>query len=111
MTFVMDRAGGRFGLGSRRPASRAGLFDFRFHDLRHTAASHLVMRGRPLNEIQEILDQLHRWNPPDVLLMPEGIDAETLNERAAWISEICKREGFRFCPRLHVQLYGNKRGT
>jgi hypothetical protein len=31
------------------------LADFRFHDLRHTAASHLAMRGRPLKEIQEIL--------------------------------------------------------
>jgi integrase len=34
---------------------RAGLPDFRFHDLRHTAASHLAMRGRPLKEIQEVL--------------------------------------------------------
>lgn len=34
---------------------RAGLSDFRFHDPRHTAASHLAMRGRPLKEIQEVL--------------------------------------------------------
>lgn len=33
----------------------AGLPDFRFHDLRHTAASHMVMRGRPLKEVQEVL--------------------------------------------------------
>lgn len=33
----------------------AGLADFRFHDLRHTAASHMVMRGRPLKEVQEVL--------------------------------------------------------
>src|SRR5262249_32305291 len=32
---------------------RADLPDFRFHDLRHTCASHLAMRGRPLKEIQE----------------------------------------------------------
>jgi 7-carboxy-7-deazaguanine synthase len=62
-------------------------------------------------EIKQILSQLHHWQPADVLLMPEGVDAETLNDRARWVSEICKREGFRFCPRLHVQLYGNKRGT
>ncbi|HEV2174800.1 MAG TPA: tyrosine-type recombinase/integrase, partial [Nitrospira sp.] len=36
---------------------RAGLLDFRFHDLRHTAASQLAMRGRPLKEIQEVLGQ------------------------------------------------------
>ncbi len=34
---------------------RAGLPDFRFHDLRHTCASHMAMRGRPLKEIQEVL--------------------------------------------------------
>ena len=38
-----------------KAVERAGLPDFRFHDLRHTAASHLAMRGRPLKEIQEVL--------------------------------------------------------
>lgn len=38
-----------------KAVERAGLSDFRFHDLRHTAASHLAMRGRPLREIQEVL--------------------------------------------------------
>jgi len=43
--------------------------------------------------------------------MPEGIDPETLRQRGVWLAEICKREGFRFSPRLHVDLYGNTRGT
>lgn len=46
-----------------------------------------------------------------VILMPEGISAETLDQRGAWIAEICKQQGFRFSPRLHVHLYGNRRGV
>lgn len=46
-----------------------------------------------------------------VLLMPEGIDAETLFERGRWLAEICKERGYRFSPRLHVMLWGNRRGV
>jgi 7-carboxy-7-deazaguanine synthase len=46
-----------------------------------------------------------------VILMPEGVTAEALHERSLWIAEACKEEGFRFSPRLHVDLYGNRRGV
>ena len=46
-----------------------------------------------------------------VLLMPEGTDWAVLAERGRWLVEICKREGFRFSPRLHVELWGNRRGV
>ena len=46
-----------------------------------------------------------------VMLMPEGTDRDRLLERAVWLAEICKQEGFRFSPRLHVDLYGNRRGV
>ncbi len=46
-----------------------------------------------------------------VILMPEGIDSAILADRARWLAEICKREGYRFSPRLHIDLWGNRRGT
>ncbi len=46
-----------------------------------------------------------------VMLMPEGVDAAVLAERGRWLAEVAKREGFRFTPRLHVDLWGNRRGV
>ena len=46
-----------------------------------------------------------------IILMPEGTDPERLRERARWLAELCKEEGFRFGPRLHVDLWGNRRGV
>jgi integrase len=34
---------------------KAGIADFRFHDLRHTYASHLAMRGVHIRALQELL--------------------------------------------------------
>jgi integrase len=48
---AIDRVDGAF----RGALTRAGIQDFRFHVLRHTAASHLVMRGVSLKDVQEIL--------------------------------------------------------
>lgn len=41
--------------GFKAAVRRAGVVDFRFHDLRHTFASHFVMRGGDLKALQEIL--------------------------------------------------------
>jgi 7-carboxy-7-deazaguanine synthase len=46
-----------------------------------------------------------------VLLMPEGIDSAILADRSRWLVEICKREGYRFSPRLQIDLWGNRRGV
>ena len=64
-----------------------------------------------LAEIKELLSRLPPVPLHQILLMPEGIDVKTLATRSPWLVEICKREGFRFCPRLQIELFGHTRGT
>ena len=64
-----------------------------------------------LAEIKDLLSRLPPVPLHQILLMPEGIDVKTLATRSPWLIEICKREGFRFCPRLHIELFGHTRGT
>jgi len=70
----------------------------------------VVMSPDDLPEIRALV-RMAGAQPDRVLLMPEGVDAATLRERAVWLTEICKEEGFRYCPRLHIELYGNRRGV
>ena len=64
-----------------------------------------------LAEIKHLLSLLPPVPLHQILLMPEGIDIKTLATRSPWLVDICKREGFRFCPRLHIELFGHTRGT
>lgn len=65
-----------------------------------------------LQEVETLLAAIDRPIPRHkVLLMPEATSLERLRERAAWLSDICKAHGYRYAHRLHIELYGNRRGT
>ena len=65
-----------------------------------------------IEEVQQLLCELNSTIPPTkILLMPEGISSETIRARSGTLIEMCKRFGYRYCNRLHVQLFGNQRGT
>ncbi len=69
----------------------------------------VIARGTDVDEIRGLAEELGA--PPDkICLMPEGVSAGVLNKRGVWVAEICKQYGYRFSPRLHVYLYGNRRG-
>ncbi len=72
----------------------------------------VVAQPSDIDEIETMLASLHREIPRSrVLLMPEGTTVEKIRSRAAWLSELCKARGYRYAHRLHLELYGNKRGT
>ena len=67
-----------------------------------------------LPEIEELLNEVGvvpGFTRDRVLLMPEGTNAEDLREKAPVIAELCIEHGFRYAPRLQIDLFGNTRGT
>jgi 7-carboxy-7-deazaguanine synthase len=70
----------------------------------------VVSSPEDMQEIKTILAETNA-DRSRVVLMAEGTSVEAIYERAAWIVEICKRERFRYSPRLHIDLWGDKRGV
>jgi 7-carboxy-7-deazaguanine synthase len=62
-------------------------------------------------EVEALLEKLPPVRPESILLMPEGRDSETLHRRARLLAPICMERGWRLGPRLHIDLYGDRRGT
>jgi 7-carboxy-7-deazaguanine synthase len=70
----------------------------------------VVENPADLQEIRALMEMLAAPRER-VILMPEGTEPARLAERGLWLAEICKEEGFRFSPRLHIDLWGSRRGV
>jgi 7-carboxy-7-deazaguanine synthase len=70
----------------------------------------VIARPDDLDEVRSLVESLDAERER-VILMAEGTEVEQLRERGLWLAEICKQEGFRFSPRLHVDLWGARRGV
>lgn len=70
----------------------------------------VVQNPEDIEEVLCLVRQLNA-NPEKVLLMPEGVDRESVLARSKWIVEECKKYGFRYGPRLHIEIFGNQPGT
>jgi 7-carboxy-7-deazaguanine synthase len=76
----------------------------------HKQLKFVVQSEADIAEIDHLLSQLSNWSRGDVLLMPEGVTSPA-RETRAWVAEVCMRRGWRYCARLHIEIFGNKRGT
>jgi 7-carboxy-7-deazaguanine synthase len=70
----------------------------------------VVTSPQDMPEIAKMLEEAGA-DRSRVVLMAEGTTSDVIRERATWLAEICKREGFRYSPRLHIDLWGNRRGV
>lgn len=46
-----------------------------------------------------------------VILMPEGRTRDELEARSPWVAEACTARGWRFSSRLHILIWGDRRGV
>ena len=67
----------------RKALARAGIEDFRWHDLRHTWASWHIQSGTPLHVLQE----LGGWNSTTMVMRYAHLAPEHLADHAARIEE------------------------
>lgn len=61
-------------------------------------------------EIVEI-QRRHQIASERILVMPEGRNALALDRHAPAVAAACLAHGWRFCDRLHIRLWGEKRGV
>ena len=102
---------GRFGERHRRlradldPVRRL-IARFEEHQLKFVVEDADDMPG-----VLAMLEALGSPDPSRVLLMAQGRSAEEVAERAALVAALCLEHGFRYTPRLHLDLFGGGRGV
>ena len=62
-------------------------------------------------EVEHYLTEFPHLTPDRVLLMPQGVEVEALRERLGWIETEANQRGWGVSPRLHIEWFGNTRGT
>jgi 7-carboxy-7-deazaguanine synthase len=72
----------------------------------------VIARESDMDEIrQDFLEHLSFVDPGDVILMPVGGNPEMLRESMDMTARLAIQYGFRYTPRLQIDLFGDTAGT
>lgn len=64
-------------------------------------------------DVEEVLDLAGRYTIPRerIYLMAEGTEPSVLAGRERWLAQLCLDHNLTLSKRLHIELYGDTRGT
>lgn len=71
----------------------------------------VIDRREDLIEVDAFLDAPPRLPREHVWVMPQARSLAEIHERAEWLKPQAAEMGFLYCSRLHIELFGNVRGT
>jgi organic radical activating enzyme len=78
----------------------------------HLYYKFVVQDEQDLDEVNRARDEYHKAGvDADIWLMPMGATQEGQAKTAGQVAEMAMKHGFKYSPRLHVDLFGNKWGT
>jgi len=65
------------------------------------------------SDVAEVLSLSEEFAIPRtrIYLMAEGTDPATLQSRESWLAQLCLDHNLTLSKRLHIELYGDTRGT
>jgi len=78
----------------------------------HLYYKFVVQDEQDLDEVNRARDEYHKADvDADIYLMPMGATQEGQAKTATQVADMAMKHGFKYSPRLHVDLFGNKWGT
>lgn len=70
----------------------------------------VVESEKDLEEIRQVTEQITNVKQENVMLMPRAKTRQELLSTSPVTAELCKKYGFRFCPRLQIMIWDNLKG-
>ena len=63
------------------------------------------------HEVESYLCEFPQIERANVMLMPQGTEQKSLDEKARWLIPYCQQNGLVFCSRRQIEWFGGARGT
>lgn len=64
-----------------------------------------------INFRETIWDRTKQEMNGNIWLMPQGTSKEQFDQKSEWMIELCKKYNWRFTDRLHIRVWGSKKGV